>query len=212
MNNRVEEVKTIINQIIKQLNKIEMTGYYLNYACTVYTYLQDVSLTENGTYEINLITNDLKIGGPEDLDDNDSKLEENLRSNFIKLLKKHSKDLFIVDTAYSEKGHWYYTVSFKSDKKINSIIKKINTLNSEISQYKEELISFNNKILQRILNQKSKKKTCPICDSNITVSYFKSHKCPVCNSPMYTSTDIKRVENLTKRIKDREAKVRSLSH
>lgn len=208
MSNTIEKVKFIANEIINNLNKIKVSGDYLNGTWAVDTYLDNVMIDDDGNYEIALRTLDMKIGGPDDNDENDGRMEDELRDNFKKILKKSFPDLVIVGEMYGSKGSWYFRCEFKSEKSKN---KKKNTLQSELKKYREELIDFNNSIHLRIQNQKSKKKTCANCDSNVNVSFFKSHKCPVCNCDMYTETDKKRVNNLKDRIKTRETKLKNLN-
>jgi len=106
-----------------------------------------------------------------------------------------------VDCDYEADMNFKIIVELKKESKT-----KI-SLEEQLEKYLNEMITFNNNIKNRIINQKSKKKTCSNCDSNVSTSYFKSHKCPVCNNAMYTDTDKKRFNNLSLKIKNTKEKI-----
>lgn len=199
-------VEEMANNVVNKLNKLKMDGDYLNFSCTVDTYVEFVEETNSG-YEISLMTYDLKIGGPDDNDENDSTLEYNLIKNFKSIANTLYPKATVSSDCSSEKGHWYMSFAFKEEKVKRT---KIQKLEEEKVKFTKELNEFNDKIYNRILNQKSNKKTCKNCDSSVTTSYFKSHKCPVCNAPSYTDTDKKRFDNLTDRINKRTSEIKKL--
>lgn len=64
-------------------------------------------------------------------------------------------------------------------------------------------------IVKRVKMGKSQQRTCPDCQSKVTVSYIKSNSCPVCNSKKFlqTDTDTKKFKTLQAKYKEVEAKV-----
>ena len=215
--NRDLEVKRIIRTVLSELETIELSGYSTNGSFKMKTDIRYINQGDS-VYCVGLNTYDLKIGGYDDEDSNDSLLEQNLRREFKRILKKVSKELKIVDEIYSEKGSWGFYVSFdfKNKEQYVSTLKKqqekISKKEKEVQKYQDELTAFNSNITQRIKNQKSKKKTCSNCGSSINVSYFTSHKCPVCNTEMYTATDLKRANNLKDKITKHKKELNNLKN
>ena len=205
----LQKAEMIVNDVLKELNKTDVTGYTFHSPATTDTTISNSGVTDDGTFFFNLYSSDLKFGGIDDEDHNDALMEENLIKAFSKIFKKLSKTVKLVSFQGQYKGYWdVYLESTDGPKK--NVLNKRTKLRNEIEKYKSDLTLFNDKVRDRIVNQKSKKKTCPNCDSNINVKYFKSHKCPLCCTEMYTDTDKKRVSNLKERISNREAELKKL--
>jgi len=204
----LQEVEMIVTDALRKLNQTEVDAYTFSYKATTHTIIRDSEVTDDGEFHFYLYTDELKFGGIDDEDHNDALMEKNLFEAFTKIFKKISKLKVSFQGQY--KGYWDIYLE-SSDPKSKSLFNKRKKLRDEITKYQNELNLFNDKVRDRIVNQKSKKKTCPNCDSNINVKYFKSHKCPLCGTEMYTDTDRKRVDNLKGRISKREAELNKLS-
>ena len=94
------------------------------------------------------------------------------------------------------------------EEKLNS---KAKNANDKVNKYQQELIDFNLKIQHKIQEQSSKLKTCSHCNSKVSIKYIKTHKCPVCSTPMYSNTDLKRFANLTTRIQTSKEDVKNIN-
>lgn len=160
---------------------------------------------------IELWTQELKRGGIDDSDENDALMFYNLSDALTSLLSS-SNLISVIDSDSNYKGYWYIRISVNSEIKNNRLSQqdKINKAFEKVQKYKQELIDFNLKIANKIKNQSSKKKTCSHCNSNISVSFIKTHKCPVCSTPMYSNTELKRFNNILARIKKSEATLNSI--
>jgi len=146
-------VKDAIESAIKTVNKMELSGDYIRYDCATTTMLNNLELTEDG-YEARFLNYDLKIGGPDDDDANDSELEYNLRKNIEAEVSKYNKDIVKSGEIWSEKGWFYIIFQLKTEKKLNDSLSK---LKAKVTQAESDISEFNTKVADKIKNQSSKK-------------------------------------------------------
>lgn len=198
------DIRQTIERVLKELDKVKVDGYTFREPSTTRTTIRHIEETNDNSFCVELYTDELKFGGIDDNDDNDGIMESDLMDAISKIVKKSYKEITIDNTDGSCKGYWSITVSKTTTKKEKSNFSKKEKLKNELVKYRNELTEFQQGVKNRILNQKSKKKTCNHCGSNVNTQYFKSHKCPVCHTEMYTDTDKKRVNTLNERISTRE--------
>lgn len=213
-----ERVKNDVQSVINRLNRIELRhgGCDCHNGDNMWktnTSIRSIEEHDRGGYYINLYNDNLKIGGEDDDDENDSTLEDSLFSQFRKEMSEMNKDIIVEEIYGQEKGYFSVIIKLKSEKQKDEILL---SLNKKVSDLKNKIDEFNKSIALKISNQTSKKKTCSHCDSNVNISFIKndygqrSHLCPVCKKPMYTDTEIKKINAIKEKIAVLELEMKSL--
>jgi rRNA maturation endonuclease Nob1 len=203
----VEKIKSALNNVIVKLNRIELKTM----SCGGYTYKSRTeirSITQHSFgYQVLFYNDNLKIGGEDDDDSNDEVMFRDLSKHFEKFLSDYDKDIVIENMDSDYKGCFSATFTLKSEKNKN---KKLQENQKKIDKINEEIRIFNNSVGEKIKQQKSSKKTCPTCGSMLTISYLKSHICPVCTKPMYTETESKKLSVMKGKIDSLQSEINSL--
>jgi len=157
-------------------------------------------------YILGFDTYDLKIGGEDDIDGNDSGVFSEMIDIVVTYMKKNYSDIEVDDFCSHEKGYWDVTISrklskteVKTEKQKAKLREKKRNLNRK---YRQELVEFNQKVVTKIQNQSAPLKTCSHCKSKIAIGFIKTHCCNVCNKELYSNTEQKRVDSLNSKIKD----------
>jgi len=77
---------------------------------------------------------------------------------------------------------------------------KLNTIQLNIKKARTSLTSFSTTVFEKIKSQKSLKKTCKHCDSNVSVKFLRNATCPVCDHLMFSTTEQNKFNSLTIKI------------
>jgi hypothetical protein len=200
----MNNINTIANEVIRHLNKNNFTTDKNFYVSRAYS----------NQYEIDFETYDLKIGGEDDIDANDSSVFRNIVKLVKSFFNNYYSDIEIVDIESEYKGGWSLTIRKKMNKKsqrdYNRKLSNANKIKNKISKYENELLELNKKITEKIQKQSAKFKTCPNCGSKISKEYIKNHKCNVCNKELYTNTEQKKVDNINLKIQKAKKELNNL--
>ena len=211
----VESVKNDIQSVLNRVNRIELVHggcncYHGDNKFKTNSTISSVEKDNHGGYYLNMYNDNLKIGGEDDDDENDSTLEDSLFSAIRKEVVSVNKDIEIIEIYGQEKGYFSIRLALKSEASKNKSLKMIN---EKILKLELKLREFNKEVAIKISQQKSKKKTCTHCDSNVNIDFIKdsynarSHLCPVCHKPMYTDTELKKLKSITDKISELKSEI-----
>lgn len=193
MSTTFDRIKSATEKAIVKLNSEKVSGTTRCSEDTTYTEIEGIYI-HDGYISIDLRTTDLVIAYN---NSHDPFMEEQLISRLVSVMKEIDSDIVIRPMGGGEKGYWGATAQLKSEKKLN--IKK-DQVRQNIYKLQTELKEFDASVAKRIRDQKSSRKTCSECGSSVNVSFFKTHKCPVCFKEAYTATDKKKVDNINLKI------------
>lgn len=194
---KLSEAKRIVDAIMRKISNTKMESSHCCGTNMVYpaSLARSYEHTTEGIY-IDLYTDNLRFDGEDDSDSNDEVLELNLQKHFLAALKNY-KDIEFVSFSISDNGHWPVVLKFKADK---PAYKKLKLLLEKVYNHQDKIRQFNIEFVKKLKDQTSKTKTCKNCKSSLTITSIRSHCCPVCNAPLYSETEKKKVQKIEDKI------------
>jgi predicted RNA-binding Zn-ribbon protein involved in translation (DUF1610 family) len=182
-------VKTIKDVITLGLNKANELLCNENISKTTLQKIYEI----NDGYEVLLFNFSIKVEGS----NNDPDIETKIRTAIMDEVTRTNDDIIEIGFKWNSRGYFYIILQIKSEYKKKQ---KIERLTNKVRSVEADIHAFNLQVFSKIKTQLSKKKTCFNCDSNITITTLKSHKCPCCDKEMYTDTERGRFEILQSKL------------
>jgi len=145
---------------------------------------------------VSMVTRDNGDVGEEEYSDIDY-------SSGLEIIKSLKEDFNII-AKISTCDEWVF-VNFKNtdNKRETEMLR----LKAEVVKAQNNLDKMVDGVFNKIKNQKSLKKTCKNCESNISVSYLQNCNCPVCGIEMFSNTEQIKYHKLIVTLREKREKL-----